>query len=65
MGVGCHFLLQWIFLTQGLNLDLLHCMQILYCLSHQWDALKESVKLLELRRIKDYSQYFCLSFYII
>ena len=34
MGVGCHFLLQGIFLTQGLNLDLLHCMQILYCLNH-------------------------------
>ena len=29
-GVGCHFLLQGIFLTQGLNLSLLHCRQILY-----------------------------------
>ena len=27
-GVGCHFLLQQIFLTQGLNLGLLHCRQI-------------------------------------
>ena len=27
---GCHFLLQGIFPTQGLNLDLLHCRQILY-----------------------------------
>ena len=34
-GVGCHFLLQGIFPTQGLNLDLLHCRQILYYLSHQ------------------------------
>ena len=34
-GVGCHFLLQGIFLTLGLNLDLLHQMQILYRLSHQ------------------------------
>ena len=34
-GVGCHSLLQGIFLTQGLNLDLLHCSQILYSLSHQ------------------------------
>ena len=25
IGVGCHFLLQGIFLTQGLNLHLLHC----------------------------------------
>ena len=28
-GVGCHFLLQRIFPTQGLNLHLLHCRQIL------------------------------------
>ena len=32
--VGCHFLLQGIFLTQGLNLGLLHCRQFLYHLSH-------------------------------
>ena len=30
-GVGCHTLLQGIFLTQGLNPCLLHCRQILYC----------------------------------
>ena len=34
-GVGCHCLLQGIFQTQRLNLGLLHCSQILYCLSHQ------------------------------
>ena len=34
-GVGCHFLLQGIFLTQGLNPGLLHCRQILYHLYHQ------------------------------
>ena len=37
-GVGCHFLLQGIFLTQGSNpqpLCLLHCRQILYQLSHR------------------------------
>ena len=33
--VGCHFLLQRIFLTQGLNSDLPHCRHILYHLSHQ------------------------------
>ena len=33
-GVGCHSLLQGIFLTQGSNLGLLYCRQILYCLSH-------------------------------
>ena len=29
-GMGCHALLQGIFLTQGLNPHLLHCRQILY-----------------------------------
>jgi len=33
--VGCHSFLQGIFLTQGLKPGLLHCRQILYCLSHQ------------------------------
>ena len=34
-GVGCHFLLQEIFPTQGLNLGLPHCRQMLYRLSHR------------------------------
>ena len=34
-GVGSLSLLQGIFLTQGVNLGLLHCRRILYCLSHQ------------------------------
>ena len=34
-GVGCNFVLQEIFPTQGLNSGLLHCRQILYHLSHQ------------------------------
>ena len=33
--VGCHTLLQGIFPTQGSNLGLLHCRQILYHLCHQ------------------------------
>ena len=33
--MGCHFLPQGIFLTQGLNFGLLHCRQILCHLSHQ------------------------------
>ena len=33
-GVGCHFLLQGIFLAQGSNQGLLHCRRILYRLSH-------------------------------
>ena len=46
-GVGCHFLLQRIFPTQGLNPGLLHCRQILYCwattetlLNHQGSPLE-------------------------
>ena len=35
-GMCCHFLLQRIFLTQGSNLGLPHCRQMLYRLSHQW-----------------------------
>ena len=34
-GVGCHFLLQGIFLTQGSNPGLPHCRQILYQLNHK------------------------------
>ena len=33
--MGCHFLLQRIFPTQGSKLGLLHCRQTPYCLSHQ------------------------------
>ena len=35
-GVGCHFLFQGIFPTQGSNLGLSHCRQTLYSLSHQY-----------------------------
>ena len=35
IGVGCHSLLQGIFLNQGSNHSLLHCRWILYCLSYQ------------------------------
>ena len=34
-GVGCRFLLQGIFPTQGANPGLPHCRQTLYCLSYQ------------------------------
>ena len=40
-GVGSHSLLQGIFLTQGSNLDLPHCRQILYPLSHQGSPIKD------------------------
>ena len=39
LGVGCHSLLQGIFLTQGSNPDLPHCRQIPYHLSHQGSSL--------------------------
>ena len=39
-GVGCHALLQGIFPTQGSNLGLLNCRQILYYLSHQGSPMK-------------------------
>ena len=39
-GVGCHSLLQGIFLTQGWNLGQLHFRQIFfYCLSYQGTVL--------------------------
>ena len=45
-GVGCHFLLQEIFPTQGSNLGLPYCRQILYHLSHQARRLYCSLSLL-------------------
>ena len=44
-GVGCHFLLQEIFPTQGLNLCLLHCRQILYHLSHPGSVIIDALNL--------------------
>ena len=48
-GVGCHFLLQGIFPTQGSNphfLCLLRCRKILYPLSHQWNPRLFTVKII-------------------
>ena len=42
--VDCHFLLQGIFPTQGLNLGLLHYRQMLYCLSHQGSLQETQVQ---------------------
>ena len=44
-GLGCHFLLQEIFLTQGMNWGLLHCRHMLYHLSHQGSLLISNVAL--------------------
>ena len=45
--VGCHFLLQGVFPTQGLNQGLLHCRQILYCLSHQTQIMLRAFQVTE------------------
>ena len=42
-GVGCHALLQGIFLTQGSNPDLPYCRRILYHLSHQGSVHKTPI----------------------
>ena len=60
-GVGCHFLLQGIFLTQDLNLCLLclpHCNWILYPLSHQgsWDLNSPT---------RDWTQVPCIGWHIL
>ena len=52
--VGCHFLLQEVFPTQGTNLCLLHCKQILYHLNHQ-EAL--IVRVSELQGLTLFSYY--------
>ena len=46
-GVGCHFLLQGIFLTQGWNPYLLHCRQIYY----SW-ASREAQGIYKVRNMK-------------
>ena len=42
-GVGCYFLLQGIFPTQGSNLGLLHCRQMLYPLSQHLSKYFKSI----------------------
>ena len=44
-GVGCHFLLQGLFPTQGSNPGLSHCRQTLYHLSHQESPVFQYVSL--------------------
>ena len=46
-GVGSHCLLQGILLIQGLNQGLLHCRQILYCLSHQTQIMLRAFQVTE------------------
>ena len=49
--MGCHFLLQGIFPTQGLNPGILHCRQMLYHLSHQGSQKRERVLRGEVREV--------------
>ena len=67
--VGYHVLLQGIFPTQGSNLGLLHCKQILYLLSYQgslWVTIEESKIITQLIHrfinIKDTYYFKLLSF---
>ena len=48
IGVGFHSLLQRIFPTQGSNPGLLHCRQLLYCLSHQENP-RQTVEIIVIR----------------
>ena len=59
-GVGCHSLLQWIFLTHGLNLCLLHCRWILYCLSHQGNLVINKACILFNRLLGGFITFKCL-----
>ena len=63
--VGCHFLLQGIFPTQGLNPGLLHCRHILYLLSHQGNPEKSFRALKSSRNLHSIcfiSVFICLNF---
>ena len=61
IGVGYHFLLQQIFPTQGWNMGLLHCRQILYHLSHQGSLLLRDISKYKDKSIKKYLQKTCLT----
>ena len=51
IGVGCHSLLQGIFLTQGLNSSLLLFRHILYCLNHQGSPLLLVMEAFSLQKV--------------
>ena len=53
-GVGCHFLFQGIFPTQGSNPGLLHCRQTLCHLSHQGSQSSMSYQINRLTEKHDY-----------
>ena len=56
--MGCHFLLQGIFPTQGSNLGIPHCRQTLYRLTHQGSNCQHP---LDHRKTREFQKnsYFC------
>ena len=59
--MGCHALLQGIFLTQELNQGLLHCRQIAYQLSYQGSPIQVHCFQLESRAYKSV-HFLCCTF---
>ena len=63
-GVGSHFLLQGIFMIQGLNRSLLHSRQSLYHLSHQGSPFSVMLECFSStsfpNSVSSYFIYFCL-----
>ena len=58
-GVGCHSFLQGIFPTQGLNLGLLHCSQLLYRLRHLGINPWSLLKWIKIHRMLMWLELFC------
>ena len=60
--MGSHFLFQGVFSTQGSNLGLLHCKQILYHMSHQGSPINSLICCkFEIPHISDIIQFLSLS----
>ena len=57
-GMGFHVLLQGIFPTQGSNPCLLHCRQIIYCLSHQGSPLYRYLDIIKKKKLDNKVWYF-------
>jgi len=53
-GVGCHALLQGIFLTQELNQGFPHCRRILYQLSYQGSPTMLSTRISQMEKRAEY-----------
>ena len=54
-GVGCHFLLQGIFPTQGSNRGLSHCRQTLYHLSYQGSHILKTIIFMYIKDVHKYN----------